>query len=137
MASQAPESREIEDEVVRENPGYVWFSDITKDQFYHLQDYETTKHLHYFYHFKEQKLRVQIPDNFHDSLTTQLFLLICDKLKSAGLLNIACLPNLSPSIRLGNVAAQPHACWRPLNNENFTVFAEVGSSEDKEIADDA
>ncbi|KAJ5626608.1 hypothetical protein N7528_004035 [Penicillium herquei] len=139
MPTQAPKAKKIEVDVVGDNPGYLRFSDITKDKFHRLLDYETTKHLHYFYHFNEQKLRVQIPEEFHDSLTTQLFLLICDKLKLAGLLNIACLPNLSPSVKLGNVAAaKPHACWRPLNNKDFTVFAEVGKSEqDNEVADDA
>ncbi|EAW14200.1 uncharacterized protein ACLA_072330 [Aspergillus clavatus NRRL 1] len=141
---QTKEFKEIEGELVRkikaEHMGYLWFFGITEDTFYQLQDEtsRSTRRLHCFYNFDEQKLRVRMPGRVHDSLAAQLFFLICDKLKSAGLLNTACVPNLSPLIRLGNIAAEPDGCWGPLNSEHFTVGIEVGNLEsDNELSHDA
>ncbi|KAJ6018815.1 hypothetical protein N7499_010004 [Penicillium canescens] len=141
---QTKQFKEIEGELVSKirakDTGYLWFSDITEATFYQLQDgtSRSTRRLHYFYNFDERKLRVRMPSKAHDSLAVQLSYLISDKLRSAGLLNTTCVPNLSPSIRLGNTAAQPDGCWGPLNSEDVTVGIEVGNSESEhELEHDA
>ncbi|KAJ5091998.1 hypothetical protein NUU61_006868 [Penicillium alfredii] len=118
-------------EVLKGHTGYLWLSDVAEDTFYQLKGdtSRSTRRLHCLYEFDEHKLRVRMPEKVHDSLAVQLGVLINDKLRSAGLLNIACVPNMSPTITLGTTAAEPDGCWGPINSEGFTVGIEVGNSQ--------
>ncbi|KAJ6144677.1 hypothetical protein N7470_008572 [Penicillium chermesinum] len=144
ISGDQTEFKKIEDELLRKirakYTGYLWFFNVTKETFYQLQDENSrnTRHFRYLYNFDERKLRIWMPARAHDSFVTQLVILISDKLRAAGLHNTACVPNLSPTLKFGNFAAQPDGCWGPFNSDDFTVCVEVANSQsDAQLRNDA
>lgn len=111
--------------------GYLWLSDISGATFAQLtnEGSSLTWRLCYLYYHDKRDLRIRMPSRLHEDLIYQFHSLICDKLRSAGLLKRACMPCASPLINLGDITMEPDGCWRLFEGHDFIVCLELGWSE--------
>lgn len=94
--------RLVEEKIRNGEKGYLWLSDICEATFGQLTNESSslTRHLRYLYYHDKGDLRIRMPSRFHEDLICQFHSLICDKLRSAGLLKTACMPCAYPLINL-------------------------------------
>lgn len=133
--------RKIESEFINqvktEQRVYLWFRNVAEYTFHQRQNRLplNLRHPHSFYKFDEGKLFIPayreapVLEGIPSTLCSRVLYLISHKLGSADLLDTACTSATDPTIRFGNIAAEPDWWWAPINSENFTVAIEVGNSQ--------